>query len=798
MSVLIVSEKPSVAAAYAKALGVTAKKDGYFDGNGYVITWCIGHLVGLAQPESYDEKYAKWTVEDLPIIPQEWKYEVAADKKKQFKVVKDLMLNKDVSEVVCATDAGREGENIFRLVYNKAGCKKPIKRLWISSMEEKSIRDGFEKLKDGAEYENLYQAASCRERADWIIGMNATRLLTKLYYKKMTIGRVQTPTLEMLRKRLEEISNFQKEEYYNVELFFEGGVGVSEKIKDFSDAEKIESDCAGKSAAVTSVKKEEKTVNAPKLYDLTTLQREANRLYGYTAQQTLDCVQALYEKKLCTYPRTDSQYITDDMADSVVDILDIAAENLPFPVGESYNPANISRLVNNKKVTDHHAILPTVEMNKTDLNSLPETERNILFLISNKLFCAVGEKHVYETVKAELLCENHTFIARGKSVTSEGWKETERLFKAFMKCKSDDENSENEPKLEVSDGQTFENCGCGICEHWTYPPKHYTEDTLLSAMERAGADEVTEEVERSGLGTPATRAGIIEKLIKDGYVNRDKKNLICTESGAELVSLAPEMLKSAKFTAEWEDGLARMAQGKIKPNDFMREVDELIRGIINEAKNNVDTSKIAQKDREVVGKCPRCGKDVCDMKLAYSCVDRNDCNFVLWKDNKFFQYAKKTFTKEIAAALLKDGKVKVDGFISAKTGKPYSATVVLDDNGQYANIKLEFDNPENGTGSTAREVIGKCPRCGSDVCETKLAYSCTNRDSCNFALWKDNKFFNSAKKEFTKEIAVAMLKDGKVELHNLHSAKTGKPYTATVALDDNGTYANFKLEFPKK
>jgi len=708
---LIVAEKPSAAMAYSKALNVTARKDGYIEGGEYIITWCLGHLIDVPYPESYDERYERknFKIDYLPFIPQEWKYEVAADKKKQFKIVKDLMLDKRVDEIICGTDAGREGELIFRLVYNKAGCKKPFRRLWVSSMEDKALKDGFSNLKDGSEYDNLYMSALCRRQADFIIGINATMLFSKLYYKRLNIGRVQTPTLAMLCERLNAIKNFKKEKYFNAHLCFDvdrdgnpvSVEGLLDKIKEQSEAEQIKADCNGQSATVKTVIKEKKTINPPKLFDLTSLQREANRLYGYTAQQTLDCAQALYEMKLVTYPRTDSQYLNESMSQTASDIIGLALKEIPHFEGFTYEP-DVARILNDKKVTDHHAIIPTAELENADLETVPEVERKILYLITNKLICATGTKHEYEAVTAEIECNGHIFTAKGKSVITDGWKQAEKLFKEFFKdCKPDDEEKESEKPLYLDEGQVIEEPICNITEHFTSPPKHYNEDTLLSAMERAGADEVTEEVERSGLGTPATRAGIIEKLIKDGYAVREKKNIIATEHGIELIGIAPDELKTPKFTAEWEDGLARMAQGKTSPDSFMEEIGQCIGDIIKTARENVDESKIAHKEREAIGVCPRCGGDVCESDKGFYCVKYKDgCKFTLWKNRSavpdgkprsFFESARKPLTKEIAAALLKNGKVKLDGLYSEKKDKTYSATVILDDNGRYTNFKLEFD-----------------------------------------------------------------------------------------------------------
>ncbi|MCL2754578.1 MAG: DNA topoisomerase III [Oscillospiraceae bacterium] len=792
---LIIAEKKTAAQAFSAALGVTGKKSGYFENDDCVITWCSGHLVKLAEPESYDPRYKSWNVADLPIVPAKWKHEVADDEHRssQYAVIESLMRRDDITQITNACDAGREGELIFRLVYNQAQCNKTIKRLWISSMEEAAIRDGFANLKDGADYDNLCHAAQSRQRADWVVGYNGTRLLTTLYNKTLKVGRVQTPTLAMLCERLAEIANFVKQKHYNANLTFNNGEGskaVIDKIEDFAQADKIVADCDGKSATVSSVVKEKHSEKPPKLYDLTSLQREANRLFGYTAQQSLDCVQALYEKGLCSYPRTDSRYITDDMAETVGELIGVVAAKMPFDCDS--NTANIAVLVNNDKVSDHYAILPTTQVGDYDLETLPETERKILLLIAHKLLCAVGEKHVYESIKAELTCENHIFTAKGRNVLEAGWTAIEKSFKEFVKADTDDENAEakaDKSPLALTEGQKFENCACKLSEHWSKPKLHYTEDTLLAAMERAGAKDVTEDVERSGLGTPATRAGIIEKLITDGYASREKKNIVATDAGVELIGLAPEILKSPKFTAEWEDGLARISQGNARPDTFMEEVGGLIREIVDFAKANIDTSKVAARVRgEVIGRCPRCGGDVCVTPKAYNCSGE-DCKFGLWIENPFFVKAKKAFSKEIAAALLKDGRVKADGFMSAKN-TPYSAIVVLDDTGTYVNLKFEFE-------AAQKEIVAKCPRCGGDVAEMPKSYACL-KDGCKFVLWKSNKLLDSMKKPLTKPMAVALLKNGKVWVEGLFSTKSGKAFAAMVVLDDTGSYVNLNLDFEQK
>ena len=676
---LIVAEKPSVGIAYAHALGVKGKKDGYIEGGEYIITWCIGHLVEPASAEVYDGKYKKWNIADLPILPQTWEYSVTPDKSKQFDIVKSLMHDKRVTEIINGCDCGREGELIFRLVYNKANCKLPIKRLWISSMEESAIIDGVNNLRDGADFKNLYHSALCRSKADWIIGINATRLFTKLYNKKLNVGRVQTPTLAMLTERGAAITGFVKEKYYNVGL---NDIAVSEKITAAADAEQVKAACDNQKAIVTSVKRERKTINPPRLYDLTTLQRESNRLYGFTAQQTLDYVQSLYEMRLVTYPRTDSQFLTEDMTGTATSIIKIALEKVPQFSGFSYTP-DVARVINSKKVNDHFAIIPTAELAKKGLDNIPDGERKILLLIVNKLLCATADKHEYESVTAVIECGGYSFTAKGKTVISDGWKAIERLFSG---------RDENEEKpLDLTEGQELM-ANCSIGEHFTSPPKAFTEDTLLSSMERASADDFSDNTERSGLGTPATRAGIIEKLIKSGFVRRDKKSLHATDEGAELVSIIPDCIKSAQLTAEWENGLALIADGSLDPAVFMGNIETLVKGIVSSASENVKPELVAKSafsGGEKIGECPRCNNYVCETLKAYSC-NAADCGFIIWKNNKFFENAKQPLTKEIAAALLKDGKVTVKGLYSQKTGKKYTAAVCLEDTGKYVNFRLEF------------------------------------------------------------------------------------------------------------
>ncbi len=570
---LVIAEKPSVAFSIAKALGVKGKKDGYIEDDNLIITWCVGHLVTLEEPSAYDEKFAKWAYEDLPIIPEHFKYKICGDKNKQFKVIKSLMKRKDITEVVNACDAGREGELIFRLVYNTAGYKKPIKRLWISSMEESAVREGFANLKDGSDYDNLYYSALCRLWADWIVGINATRLFSLLYKKTLNIGRVQTPTLALLADRHNKITYFRKEKYYTVSIDTGGTKAVSERIDNETTAKELKAACEHSQAVCVSVKNEQKTEQPPKLFDLTTLQRQANKVFGYTAKQTLDYAQALYEKKLLTYPRTDSRYLTEDMAETITAVLHLSAKVPPFDTAPDYFP-EITRLINNSKVSDHHAIIPTMELEKADLKTIPSGELNILKLVICKLMCAAAEPYIYELTTAEFECGRAIFTVKGKTIVSLGYKAIEKLlFKP----------SENEDGGQIPDfykGQIFAGIQANIEEKYTSPPKPYTEDTLLSAMETAGSKETNGDAERKGLGTPATRATILEKLVHIGFAERKGKNIIPTKNGLLLVSVLPDTLISASLTAEWENQLALIAKGKASPKVFMQGINEMITELV--------------------------------------------------------------------------------------------------------------------------------------------------------------------------------------------------------------------------
>ena len=692
---LVIAEKPSVAMSLAAVLGANEKKDGYMEGGGYLVSWCVGHLLELAQPEAYGEQYARWRYGDLPILPEEWKYEVPKDKKKQLDLLCRLMKDKRVESVVCATDAGREGELIFRLVYEHAGCKKPMERLWISSMEDAAIRDGFEHLRPGSDYDKLYDAAVCRAGADWLIGINATRLFSVLYGVTLNVGRVMSPTLALLVQREADIQAFTSRPFYVPEITCGGFTASGEKLSGKHEAEKIRMDCDGQGASVLSVEKQVKTVQPPRLYDLTTLQRECNRIYGYTAKQTLDYVQSLYEKKLATYPRTDSQYLTEDMQATAASLILWLRDHMPFGKGCAGEP-DIDRVTDGSKVTDHHAIIPTVEIARTDLSELPSGERDVLTLIAARLLSATAQAHRFEAVTAVLDCQGNSFTAKGKTVLQAGWKEVERLYRMGLKESKpeDDENTDASLPM-LQEGQIFETVSASVREGKTSPPKHYTEDSLLAAMETAGAGDMPEDAERKGLGTPATRAATLEKLVSAGFVQRKKKQLIPTEKGTNLILVLPDNIKSPALTAEWESMLKQVERGELAADSFMEQIADMSRTLVKE--HTAPEERFAalfpdakRNGREAVGTCPRCGGTVYEGKKGFFC-DNRDCSFALWKDNKFFSGKKKSITKSVAAALLKEGRVSMSGLYSEKTGKTYDAVVVLDDTGgKYVNFKLEF------------------------------------------------------------------------------------------------------------
>ena len=581
---------------------------------------------------------------------------------------------------------------IFRFVYGVAKCNKPMRRLWISSMEDAAIKAGFADLGDGRDYDALYASALCRAKADWIIGINATRLFSCLYHKTLNVGRVQTPTLKMLVDRGEAISHFKKEKYYHVRLDLSGAEAASERISDKPGADTLKAACEAETAVCVSLTKEKKTAAPPKLFDLTSLQREANKIYGYTAKQTLDLAQTLYEKRLLTYPRTDSAFLTDDMGETAAKTVTMLSGKLPFMEGAEFTP-DVSRTLDSSKVSDHHAIIPTMELAKTDPAALPESERNILTLAGARLIFAAAEPHIFEAVTAVFSCAGTEFTARGKTVLAGGWKDLERRYRATLKGKPDPEDMEEENTLpELSEGQTFESPTAKVTEHFTTPPKPHNEATLLSAMERAGNGDTDPDAERRGLGTPATRAAVIEKLVKSGFAERKGKQLIPTQNGAALVSVLPDMLTSPQLTAEWENNLTQIAKGAADAGEFMQRIEAMARELVKE-NATADKSKAAftgGEEKPSIGKCPRCGCPVREGKKNYYCSNR-DCTFTMWKNDRFFEERKVTFTPKIAAALLKSGKANVKGLYSPKTGKTYDGTVVLaDTGGKYVNYKIEL------------------------------------------------------------------------------------------------------------
>lgn len=692
---LVICEKPSVAKAVASALGVTSRADGCFEGNGLIVSWCVGHLMSPMDAAGYDPAYKKWKYDDLPILPEPFRYVLAKGKEDAFQNLKRLMERPDVTELVNACDAGREGELIFRLVYEAAGCSKPFSRLWISSMEDAAIREGFADLRPGGEYDPLYQSALCRQKADWLIGINASRLFSVLYHRTLNVGRVQTPTLAMLVDRDSRITLFRKEKYHHVRLALDGAEVVSEKIAAPAEAESLRAACAGTSVRCISVTHEKKKEAPPKLYDLTALQREANRVFSYTAKQTLDYAQSLYEKKLLTYPRTDSRYLTVDMAETASVVLHLAARVPPFDACPDFFP-DVAALVNDGKVSDHHAIIPTLELEKADLSELTVGERNTLLLVCRELLCAAAEPYMYEAVMAAFDCGGHTFTAKGRRILSEGWREIDRIFRASLKEQPEDE-TEPIPLPNFTEGQTFDQVDASVTEHFTAPPKAYTEDTLLAAMETAGKEDMPEDAERKGLGTPATRAAILEKLVAAGFVERRGKSLVPTKAGINLVTVLPDTLTSPMLTAEWEQKLTAIARGEGDPAAFMAGISEMTRELVKTYSHiSEEGQKLFAPERETVGLCPRCGKPVYEGKKNFYCSDRS-CRFVLWKDDRFWTSRKKELTRKMAADLLKKGRTSVKGMWSEKKGAAYDAVVVLDDTGEkYVRFKLEFPKRKEG------------------------------------------------------------------------------------------------------
>lgn len=693
---LVIAEKPSVAKSIAAVLNATNRKDGYLEGSGFLVSWCVGHLVELADASTYEERYAKWALSDLPILPEHWKYVITPDTKKQFDILKQLMGREDVTSLVCATDAGREGELIFRLVYEQAKCKKPVERLWISSMEDSAIRKGFEHLRPAADYENLYRAALCRARADWLVGINATRLFSCLYHRTLNIGRVMTPTLALIVKREADIDAFRPAPFYTVTLGLSDFAATGERLTDKAQAEAVQAACIeANTTTVKSVERKEKTEKPPALYDLTTLQREANRLLGFTAQQTLDYLQSLYEKKLATYPRTDSRYLTSDMAGSLPVLVNAIAKAMPFVSGVAVR-CNPAQVINDAKVSDHHAIIPTQGVKDTDLAGLPAGERSLLHLIAARLLCAVGQPYAYAETAVVVECAGYEFKAKGRAVLNPGWKELDGHYRDTLKNKPERDKEKEAKALPVlNQGQSFDVVTAGIKEGKTTPPAHFTEDSLLAAMETAGAADAPEDAERKGLGTPATRAGILEKLIKVGFLERKRvkkaTHLMPTHAGVALITVLPEQIQSPSMTAEWEHQLKEIERGVVEPDVFLDGITAMLKDLIEHYEAVKDASILFPSDKESLGKCPRCGGSVVELKKGFVCENR-DCGFAIWKESRFFAAKKKKPTAAFVTELLASGQAKLTGCYSEKSGKTYDAVVVLeDDGGKYVNFKLEFE-----------------------------------------------------------------------------------------------------------
>ncbi len=679
MKRLVITEKPSMAMATANVLGAKGRHEGYLEGNDYIVSWCFGHLAELAPADIYAEKYRKWKYADLPIIPNKWEYLIKDDKSSQFELIRNLMNREDITEVINACDAGREGELIFRTVYYLAGCTKTMKRLWISSLEDEAIRKGFENLRLGSEYDGLYQSALCRAKADWLVGINGTRLFSILYHRKLNVGRVISPTLSLLVQRECDIDTFKPMPFYTVCINGDGFEAISQRYTDKADAEQVKNDCTNQTVTVKSVEKTEKKKNPPLLYDLTSLQRDANRLLGYTAQQTLDYVQSLYEKKLCTYPRTDSRYLTDEASSIIPKLTEIASQivkaDIPLVV-------YTQQLCDSSKVSDHHAIIPTVSVRFADVSVLPKGEREILYLISQRLLCASSIPFIYNETVVTFSFDDYEFTAKGKTIIQYGWK-------SYLGRDDDDkilpdfEEGENVliEEISVKDGKTS-------------PPQHFTEDTILSSMENAGRKEMPDDAERKGLGTSATRAGIIEKLISCGFVERKKNgksaNLIPTDLGISLITVMPEKLASPLLTAEWEHRLKKIEHGEIDSEEFISDISDMVTDLTKNYQIIQGSQILFPSGRDVIGKCPRCGGDVTESKKGFFC-ENTKCRFGLWRDNKYFAAKHITLTRDHVIKMLTDGKVYMKGLYSQKNGNTYDAWIILDDNGECVRFRMEFD-----------------------------------------------------------------------------------------------------------
>lgn len=702
---LVIAEKPSVAGEIAKVIGANIKKTGYYIGNDYLVSWCVGHLVETVMPEIYDERYSKWNISDLPIIPKIWKYKVTAGVQSQFNILKELMNREDVIEIICATDAGREGELIFRLVYNQIECKKNFKRLWISSMESEAINKGFSKLKEGKEYDRLYAAALCRLQADWLVGINFSRLFGCISRMPVNVGRVQTPTVNLIVERQYAIDKFDSKPFYILNAactFDEITFNAIKRVDNEDDCKKIFEKCKGKDFKVISNDKSPIKENPQLLYDLTTLQRESNKMLGLSAQQTLDAAQNLYEKKLITYPRTDSRYLTEDMKNTVINVIRKISKNINMDgkIKEFYEnkEIGIERLINDKKVTDHHAIIPTIEAANSTLN-LPVNEKNVLSLIKYKLLAAVYMPHEYIKTELVLEGEGEEFKSTGRQIIQSGFKDIINLLSEELKGNQGSTNKNKKTLTEKEEdilpdlnlGDIINKVKLTSKEKFTSPPKPYTEDTLLLAMENAMKtledEELKKEVAGAGLGTPATRAGIIERIIKTGFVERKGKNLMPTQKAFEIVELVPDKVKSPVLTAEWEQKLEQIYKGEREGEEFITGIEKFVNELVSSYKINFDIN-----GKEIIGICPRCGKNIYEGKINYYCESGRECNFVIWKEDKFFTEKKKPLTTPMVKAFLKKGRIKAAGLYSKKTDTTYMAYIAMVDTGEYVNFKVYFPN----------------------------------------------------------------------------------------------------------
>ena len=684
---LIIAEKPSVGKTIAAVLGAKEAADGYMQGRGMIVTWCVGHLVELAMPEDYKAEYAHWRYQDLPIIPEKWKYNISKESAKQFGIVSSLMKDERVDGIICATDAGREGELIFRLVYQAAGCRKPVRRLWISSMEESAIREGFHSMKSMSAYDNLYQAALCRAQADWLIGMNATRLYSLLYGTTLHIGRVMTPTLVMLTERESSIEHFRPETFYTVKLDLgEGRAASSDRIRDLSQARALMEACNQSGAVVKRVERRRKTENPPMLYDLTTLQRDANKVFGFTAQQTLDYAQSLYEKRLLTYPRTDSRFLTHNTEPGLQELASRVNGTLPFTSGSEIT-VDTGRVINDKKVSDHHAIIPTETMpSQAASTGLPDSVADLLNLVCVRLLCALSQPCVQEETTVTVACAGAEFRMKSRKTLQPGW---QRIWQAFRESirnrvprdRDSDEDGKDTELPDWQEGDELPLPRAELTEGKTTPPAHHTEDTILHAMETAGVDDMPEDAEHKGIGTPATRAAILEKLLETKLVERTgdrrRRVLIPTSKGKALAAVLPEKLCSARLTADWEQRLKRIEKGEEKAEDFMRDIRAWVQELTKDTTRAENADALFTPMRQKICACPRCGAAITDRSKGFMCENRV-CGFVIWKTGGILKGAEHPLTASEMKALVENGSVVKKGLISAKSHIKYDATLHLD------------------------------------------------------------------------------------------------------------------------